>query len=75
MAADLLCQLDVDIMEAQDNLLAAKLSQASCANPHRSSDHSSSEGDLVMLSNLVEEGHYWQARLMSHLGRLARVGR
>jgi hypothetical protein len=42
--------LELDVKEAQDNLLAAKIQQAYHANEHRAPEVVYREGDLVMLS-------------------------
>ncbi|KAH7922145.1 hypothetical protein BV22DRAFT_1017906 [Leucogyrophana mollusca] len=49
-AKAIISKLELDIFEAQDNLLAAKSSQASTANLHRGPDPRYNVGDFVMLS-------------------------
>ena len=49
-AHSFLSRLQDDVHEAQDRLLAAKVSQAAAANRHRKSDPRFQVGDLVMLS-------------------------
>ncbi|KAG2357580.1 hypothetical protein BDR07DRAFT_1219579, partial [Suillus spraguei] len=46
----LLMQLQYDVMEAQDSLLAAKALQATQVNKHRSAELTLAIGDKVMLS-------------------------
>ncbi|KIJ27864.1 hypothetical protein M422DRAFT_129914, partial [Sphaerobolus stellatus SS14] len=49
-AREIIEHLQLDVMEAQDNLLAAKIRQAYHANEHRGPEDAYQEGDLVMLS-------------------------
>ncbi|KAJ8481084.1 hypothetical protein ONZ51_g6252 [Trametes cubensis] len=56
----LLRQFETDIFEARDNLLLAKLAQASAANAHRSPDHRYAVGDKVMLSTFHRRRDYMQ---------------
>ncbi|KIK90908.1 hypothetical protein PAXRUDRAFT_73034, partial [Paxillus rubicundulus Ve08.2h10] len=49
-ARKLIARLELDVMEAQDNLVAAKASQSYHANKHRSSDLQLQVNDRVMLS-------------------------
>jgi hypothetical protein len=39
MAADIISRLELDVMEAQENLLAAKIIQAEQANKNRAPEH------------------------------------
>ncbi|TFK79041.1 hypothetical protein K466DRAFT_579278 [Polyporus arcularius HHB13444] len=59
-AAKLLRQIDTDVLEAQDNLLIAKLAQAQAANRERGPEPSLKEGDLVMLSTVHRRREYMQ---------------
>ncbi len=71
-AKSLLERIETDIMEAQDNLFLAKLSQASCANTLRSEEWPYSVGDMVMLStfhrqrNYMQHGDHRVAKFMVH---------
>src|ERR1700689_4573761 len=49
-AIALIEHLSLDVMEAQDNLLAAKVVQAEFANWHRGDEHTFAIRDKVMLS-------------------------
>ena len=49
-AQQIIAQLELDVKDAQDNLLAAKIHQAYHANEHRAPEVIYQEGDLVMLS-------------------------
>ena len=55
-AQKLITQLELNIKEAQDNLLAAKIHQAYHANKHQAPKMIYKEGDLVMLS--TENRHH-----------------
>lgn len=56
----LLTQLQYDVMEAQDSLLAAKASQATQVNKHRSAELTLATGDKVMLSTRHRRREYMQ---------------
>ncbi len=60
LAADIIRQLDTDVLEAQDNLLAAKVAQMQAANRTRSDDPAYAVGDLVMLSTFHRRRDYMQ---------------
>src|ERR1700676_1419363 len=49
-AHDIITRVHLDVQEAQDNLLAAKIRQAYHANEHRAPEDVYKVGDLVMLS-------------------------
>ena len=49
-ARQIIACLELDVMEAQDNLLAAKIHQAYYTNEHQAPEVRYKEGDLVMLS-------------------------
>lgn len=57
-AESFLSRLQLDILEAQDNLLAAKASQAHAANQHRVPDPQFQVGDQVMLSTKHRRHEY-----------------
>lgn len=59
-ARALISQLELDVMEAQDNLLAAKATQATQANKHRTPEHTLEVGDKVMLSTKHRRREYMQ---------------
>lgn len=59
-ARSLITQLEHDVMEAQDNLLAAKASQATQVNKHRVPELSLRIGDKVMLSTKHRRREYMQ---------------
>ena len=59
-ARQIIAQLDLDVKEAQDNLLAAKIRQAYHANEHRAPETVYKEGDLVMLSTENRRRNYKQ---------------
>lgn len=59
-ARTLMTQLEHDVMEAQDNLLAAKASQATQVNKHRSPELDLRVGDKVMLSTKHRRRDYMQ---------------
>ncbi|KAJ8580336.1 hypothetical protein M405DRAFT_701891, partial [Rhizopogon salebrosus TDB-379] len=59
-ARALVTQLEQDVMEAQDNLLAAKSAQASNVNRHRSTNLVFQEGDRVMLATKHRRREYIQ---------------
>jgi hypothetical protein len=56
-AAEIICQLEIDITEAQDNLLAAKFTQAEQSNKDRGPD----PGQHVKLSTTNRRGQYVHA--------------
>jgi hypothetical protein len=64
--------LELNVKEAQDNLLAAKIQQAYHANAHWSPEIVYHEGDLVMLStehwhcNYKCKGKKWVVKFMLH---------
>jgi hypothetical protein len=60
LAAEIIERLAQDVDEAQDNLLAAKISQAEQANKLRRADHSLQVGDRVKLSTKNRRQHYKQ---------------
>ncbi|KAI0344052.1 hypothetical protein BDW22DRAFT_1300074, partial [Trametopsis cervina] len=60
VARNVLAQVDVDVMEAQDNLLLAKLNQARAADPHWSAEPAFKEGERVLLSTLNRRCEYMQ---------------
>lgn len=49
-AREIINKLELDVKEAQDNLLGAKIRQAYHVNEHRAPEDVYNEGDLVMLS-------------------------
>ncbi|KJA20303.1 hypothetical protein HYPSUDRAFT_104065, partial [Hypholoma sublateritium FD-334 SS-4] len=53
-------QIELDVREAQDNLLAAKIRQAYHANQHRGPDIEYKVGDKVMLSTTNRRRNYKQ---------------
>jgi hypothetical protein len=57
-ARQLIARLELDVMEAQDSLLAAKVRQAYHANEHRAPEVVYKEGDLVMLSTENRRRNY-----------------
>ena len=57
-ARQIIAQLELDVHEAQDNLLAAKIRQAYHANEHRAPEVRYAEGDLVMLSTENRRRNY-----------------
>ena len=59
-AQQIIARLDLDVKEAQDNLLAAKIYQAYHANEHRAPKVQYKEGDLVMLSTENQQCNYKQ---------------
>lgn len=59
-ALAILHQLQSDLLEAKDNLLAAKISQATQANKHRGPEVTFCEGDRVMLSTFHRRRDYVQ---------------
>lgn len=61
-AAALIERLHLDVAEAQDNLLAAKISQAEFANRHRAAEDVFSIGEKVMLSTEHRRREYIQAK-------------
>ncbi|TFK79007.1 hypothetical protein K466DRAFT_470252, partial [Polyporus arcularius HHB13444] len=58
--SNIIRQLDTDILEAQDNLLAAKVAQMQSANRARSDDPKFNVGDLVMLNTFHRRRDYMQ---------------
>jgi len=48
--ANLIAKLELDVLEACDNLLAAKVSQAEFANRHQGTEVVFHPGDKVLLS-------------------------
>jgi hypothetical protein len=70
LAAELIARLDLDVIEAQENLLAAKISQAEQANKSRRADHDIKVGDRVKLTtahrcaNYVKKGDGRVAKYM-----------
>jgi len=59
-ARTLISQLEHDVMEAQDNLLAAKAAQASSTNAHRTNSIVFKAGDRVMLATKNRRRDYMQ---------------
>jgi hypothetical protein len=59
-ARALISQLEHDVMEAQDNLLAAKTAQASSTNAHRAAPIVFKAGDRVMLATKNRRRDYMQ---------------
>ncbi|GBE79178.1 Transposon Tf2-1 polyprotein [Sparassis crispa] len=59
-AAELFTHLDMDVMEAQDNLFLAKVNQAALANHLHSEEISYVVGDKVMLSTFHRHCDYMQ---------------
>ncbi|OJT04019.1 Transposon Tf2-7 polyprotein [Trametes pubescens] len=59
-AEALIRQIETDSLEAQDNLLLAKLAQAQAANRSRGPDHSFSVGERVLLSTFHCRRDYMQ---------------
>ena len=57
-ARQIIERLELDVKEAQDNLLAAKIRQAYHANEHRAPEIKYQEGDLVMLSTENRRRNY-----------------
>ena len=57
-ARKIIAQLELDVKEAQDNLLAAKIRQAYHANEHQGPEIIYKEGDLVMLSTENRRHNY-----------------
>ncbi len=60
LAAELIRRIDTDVLEAQDNLLQAKLAQASSANRARGPDPEYKVGDLVLLATHHRRRAYMQ---------------
>ena len=58
IAAELLRRIDTDVLEAQDNLLAAKLAQMTAANRGRCNDPDFKVGELVLLSTFHRRQAY-----------------
>ena len=65
---DLIERIKLDVSEVQDNLLAAKISQAEFANQHRADEVVHNVGDHVMLSMENRRCEYVQ----KHSGRMAK---
>ncbi|RDB19549.1 hypothetical protein Hypma_013368 [Hypsizygus marmoreus] len=61
-AESLLQQLEVDFLDAQDSLMAAKISQAHHANADRGPDHHFAVGDKVLLATANRRCDYIQAK-------------
>ncbi|KAG2737969.1 hypothetical protein P692DRAFT_201670893, partial [Suillus brevipes Sb2] len=59
-ARALLSQLSNDVLEAQDNLLAAKAAQATNVNKHRAPSLTLQVGDRVMLATKHRRREYMQ---------------
>src|SRR6202790_199921 len=57
-AHDIITRVHLDVQEAQDNLLAAKIRQAYHANEHRAPEDVYEVGDLVMLSTENRRRNY-----------------
>ena len=58
LAADVLRRIDTDVLEAQDNLFAAKIAQMTAANRGRTEDPGFKVGDLVLLSTFHRRQAY-----------------
>ena len=67
-ALELIHRLQLDVLEARDNLFAAKVAQAEFANRHRGPEEVFQTGDKVMLSTANRQREYMQA----HSGRVAK---
>jgi hypothetical protein len=67
-ALKLIHQLQLDELEARNNLLAAKVSQAEFANRHRAAEENFHTGDKVMLSTTNRRREYVQ----THSGHVAK---
>ncbi|RDB23372.1 hypothetical protein Hypma_009411 [Hypsizygus marmoreus] len=61
-AQSFLDQLQMDFLDAQDSLTAAKISQAHHANTNRTPDHQFSVGDKVLLATAHRRRDYMQAK-------------
>ncbi len=59
-AADVIRRIDTDVLEAQDNLAAAKLAQMCAANRGRTDDPAYAVCDLVLLSTFHRRRAYMQ---------------
>ena len=57
-AHDIITRIHLDVQEAQDNLLTAKIRQAYHANEHRAPEDVYEVGDLVMLSTENRRRNY-----------------
>ena len=57
-AQQIIAKLELDVKEAQDSLLAAKIRQAYHANEHQAPEIMYKEGDLVMLSTENRRQNY-----------------
>jgi hypothetical protein len=62
-AVALIDRLVLDVKEAQDNLLVAKVAQAEFANRHQRDEDSFAIGDKVLLSTAHRRREYMQAKL------------
>lgn len=60
IAVDLLKKLEIDVLEAKDNLIAAKIDQAHHANKSRAVEHVYKVGDRVLLSTINRRREYMQ---------------
>jgi hypothetical protein len=58
LATEIIARLDLDVIEAQENLLTAKLSQAEQANKLRGPDHNIQVGDRVKLTTAHRRAAY-----------------
>src|SRR6202453_4485108 len=61
-AADIIQQLNTDVIEAQDNLLEAKIQQAHFANQSHKPEHIYKIGDRVLLSTIKWRREYAQTK-------------
>lgn len=59
-ASNVLNQIDVDVLEARDNLFNAKVAQTHAANLHRGPDPVYAVGDKVMMSTMHRRRDYMQ---------------
>jgi hypothetical protein len=60
-AADIIAQLELDVLDAQDNLLGAKITQAGQANKDRGPDPDYQIGERVKLNTKNRHGQYLRA--------------
>ncbi|KIJ47555.1 hypothetical protein M422DRAFT_143357, partial [Sphaerobolus stellatus SS14] len=60
-AQDFINRIQLDLLEAQDNLLAAKIRQAYHANAHRGAEEIYAVGDLVTLATKNRRRNYMRA--------------
>ncbi|KAJ6471575.1 hypothetical protein C8R47DRAFT_1222110 [Mycena vitilis] len=58
LAAEIIARLDLDVVEAQENLLTAKISQAVQSNKTRADDHDIKVGDRVKLTTVHRRAAY-----------------